>query len=101
MRADSRVRWRGDSLDKGGKAKRGTTGLQTTCCVVCGGEPSVYTGHVVRGGRTVIAGWCRDHPHETQLWRGMLSTGCYGHVCEVTFGGNLRPLRSVASGGKP
>lgn len=89
-------RMKGSSPDKGGRTRRDkVVGPQTTRCVVCGDEARRFTGHVVRAGKTVVAGWCNVHNPTDYLRSGSLRLGCYAHRCEVTFNGNLRPLRAA------
>ncbi len=34
--------------------------LQTTACVYCGGPATIWTGHVLRKGEKIMAGWCSE-----------------------------------------
>jgi len=62
---------------------------RTTKCIICLKKATCYTGHVVKEGEPISAGWCREHaevylrpwdePSESlgSLYLGN-KMGCYG-----------------------
>ena len=49
----------------------------TSKCIACLAPATIQHGHVLRGKRKVIAGWCSVHG-STESPRLLCTIGCYG-----------------------
>ena len=64
---------------------------QTLRCIECLREATHWSGHVLRGERKVLAGWCDTH--STRGWRTMLGArACFGGW-HKKLGDTFRPRR--------
>lgn len=53
--------------------------LYTEKCIVCLKPAITFTGHVLNGNDTVVAGWCKKHTEVNRPADGLLNrVGCYG-----------------------
>ena len=51
---------------------------QTSACIVCLKPAEVWSGHVLRGNRKVLAGWCVEHRRLRYRMKLMGDLACYG-----------------------